>query len=106
MVSNTIKKTFTVFTLSFLGVWLPYLAYLVIIFLSGIEPLMNLADYIDIILSITPLIVLFALFLTTILYIASLLDKRVLNKWFVLGFAAIFSIIGLVSQFTSYLRSI
>ena len=104
---NTIvKKIIKTFTLIFLGIYLPYMVYFIMIFLLGIEPLVNLPNYVGEIGYIVPFIISFALFLTLILYIASLLDKRVLNKWFVLIVAFSFSIIGITSQFIDYISYI
>ena len=98
-------KTLKVFVLSFLGVFLPFLLYFIII-LFTIDPIENTLNIIEDFLYVISVILTFTLFLTMILFIASILDKRVLNKWVVIPISVFLSLIGIISQVTSYISYI
>ena len=90
MVINIIKKVIKTFALSFLGAYLPLLISFTIFFLRRSEPLLgtDLPNYIGWVMFIAIVPFIYNAPITTlILYIASLLDKRVLNKWFVSSFS-------------------
>ena len=95
MVVDTIKKIFKNLAISFLGAYLPYLIYFTIIFLRGREPLLgnDISNFIGeaIFMGLYPLFS--TPFIVLILYIASLIEKRVLNKWFVFSFSFYSSVI-------------
>ena len=98
MITNAIKKILETLAISFLGVYLAYLVYFTVTFLRESEPLLgsDLQNYIWGVMFVALVPLASAPFVAFILLLFSFLDKRILNKWFVFGFAIYFFVAGLV----------
>ncbi len=102
MIKDLIKKKIAkTLGVSFLGFYLPYLFFTTIGFIffdAGSKVGYGLGNYIAVAILIALVLFVAALVITIILLLFSLVDNRILNKWFVFGFSIYCLIFGFINQ--------
>ena|SRR3989344_2570847 len=83
---EVIKKIVKILGISFLGFYLPYLIFIILAFVFKTEGT-DLIDFPGAATLLALSSIIYGFFAVLVLYISSLIDKRVFNKGFVFGFS-------------------
>lgn len=99
-VNTIIKKIFKIFIISFLGFYLPYLILIIFPFIQNTKSIEgeDLVDFTGASTLISIPAIIFASFAVVVLLTFSLIDKKVLNGWFIFCFAIYCFVLGFLNQ--------